>query len=129
MSDRLVCAVDFDGTCVFHRYPEVGKDVPLAAHVLRTMVERYGWKLILLTMRSGAELQDAVKWFQERGIPLYSVNSNPTQRRWTASPKVHRDLYIGDEALGCPLMEVEGERPVVDWSEVASLLFGGGAVL
>ena len=70
-------AVDFDGTCVTHEYPHVGKDIG-AVPVLQQFVKD-GHQLILYTMRSGKELQDAVQWFESNGIPLYGVNKNPTQ--------------------------------------------------
>lgn len=64
----LVVAVDFDGTCVTHEYPKVGRYIG-AEPVLRRMVND-GAKLILWTMRSGEKLQDAVTWFAERETPL-----------------------------------------------------------
>jgi hypothetical protein len=42
--------IDFDGTCVTHEFPEVGKDIG-AVPVLRKLVEQ-GHNLILFTMRS-----------------------------------------------------------------------------
>lgn len=94
-------AVDFDGTCVTHEYPRIGKDIG-AIPVLKELVKK-GHKLILNTMRSGKELEEAVEWFRENDIPLYGINQDPGQRRWTSSPKVHADLYIDDAALGCPV--------------------------
>ena len=51
--------IDFDGTCVTHEYPKIGKDIG-AVPVLKELVEK-GHKLILNTMRSGKELEDAVE--------------------------------------------------------------------
>lgn len=48
----MIIAVDFDGTCVKHRYPMVGEDVDGAVSVLKELV-RKGHKIILYTMRSG----------------------------------------------------------------------------
>ena len=79
----LYIAVDFDGTCVTHEYPYIGQDVG-AVPVLKELVEQ-GHNLILYTMRSGKLEKDAVAWFKEHGIPLYAVNSNPTQKKWTDS--------------------------------------------
>ena len=33
-------AVDFDGTIVEHRYPEIGKEVPFATVTLRKLIDR-----------------------------------------------------------------------------------------
>ena len=46
----MVIAVDFDGTCVTHEFPKVGKDIG-AVPVLKKLVEK-GHKIILYTMRS-----------------------------------------------------------------------------
>jgi len=113
--------IDFDGTVVRHAYPAVGEDVPHAVNTLRALVAR-GDALILWTMRSGDKLQDAVDWFKGHGIDLYGVQRNPDQDSWTTSPKAYCHVYIDDAALGCPLIEVEGERPYVDWAEVARRL-------
>ena len=111
-------AVDFDGTCVTHDYPRVGKDIG-AVPVLKKLTDS-GHLLILNTMRSGKELDDAVQWFIDNDIPLYGVNENPTQKSWTASPKVYAHLYIDDAALGCPLKmdNAVSDRPFVNWEIV-----------
>lgn len=121
-----IIAVDFDGTCVTHDYPDVGDEIG-AAPILRALVAR-GHEIILNTMRSGRELQDAVDWFAGQGIPLLGVNENPTQKSWTQSPKVYANLYIDDAALGCPLIfnEEISIRPFVDWVAVRSLLVQQG---
>lgn len=124
----MIIGIDFDGTCVTHDYPRIGKEIG-AIEVLKRLVEA-GHKLILNTMRSGKELQDAIDWFNENGIELYGVNENPTQKRWTQSPKVYAHLYIDDAALGCPLrMNSDlSERPFVDW-EVVSFLLEDNAII
>ena len=96
----LYIAVDFDGTCVTHEYPYIGQDIG-AIPVLKELVEQ-GHFLILYTMRSGNLEKEAVNWFKANDIPLYAVNKNPTQKKWTKSPKVHADVYIDDGALGVP---------------------------
>lgn len=117
-------AVDFDGTCVTHDYPDIGKDIG-AAKVLRQLAND-GAKLILWTMRSGAHLDDAVNWFKKNGIPLYGVQRNPTQDTWTDSPKAYAKVYIDDAALGCPLKyDLKlSRRPCVDWDAVRLWFYG-----
>ena len=114
----MFIAVDFDGTCVTHEYPEVGKDIG-AAPVLRKLVDA-GHKIILNTMRSGKELEDAEHWFKLNNIHLFGSNINPTQKSWTDSPKVYANLYIDDAALGCPLIIDRNfsNRPYVDWEAI-----------
>ena len=134
----MVIAVDFDGTCVTHEFPKVGKDIG-AVPVLKKLVEK-GHQIILHTMRSHPDrdnqgktfsgevisndtLQDAIDWFKENDIPLLGVNENPTQKRWTSSAKIFAHIYIDDAALGCPLKQSSlSDRPYVDWERVKALL-------
>ena len=115
MVNSMYIAIDFDGTCVTHDYPRIGKDIH-AVNVLKRLVAN-GHKLILNTMRSGKELDEAVNWFKEHNIELFGVNENPTQKSWTASPKVYAHMYIDDAAFGCPLLTVPelSDRPFVNW--------------
>jgi len=130
--------LDFDGTCVAHDFPNVGKEIG-AVPVLKELVKA-GHKLILFTMRSnlrnphsndpdihcqgGDYLTQACIWFINNGIPLYGVQTNPAQKPWTTSPKAYGQIIIDDAALGCPLKtnpEIS-DRPFVDWQAVESML-------
>lgn len=120
----MYIAVDFDGTIVDHRYPDIGAPVPGALEWLKRFQEA-GAKLILWTMRSdradqGPTLTDAVTYLKSNGIKLYGVNGNPSQASWTQSPKAYAHIYIDDAAAGCPLRDNPraGGRPFVDWSLV-----------
>lgn len=131
--------IDFDGTVVTHEFPNIGKDIG-AVPVLKELVEN-GHNLILFTMRSdrkeettisdstilqvtGNFLTDAVNWFRNNEIPLYGIQTNPTQKEWTTSPKAYGQIIIDDAALGCPLKYDKGfaERPYVDWKVVRDVL-------
>ncbi|WPJ72121.1 hypothetical protein DEEACLCL_00104 [Salmonella phage CRW-SP2] len=116
----MIIAIDFDGTCVAHEYPKVGRDIG-AVPVLKSMVQK-GHQLVLFTMRSGEELEDAVWWFRSHDIPLFGVNTNPTQKSWTDSPKAYAQMYIDDAALGCPLVYPDSGRPYVAWGAVEYML-------
>jgi hypothetical protein len=127
-NNYLTIAVDFDGTCVTHEYPNVGKDIG-AVPVLKELVN-LGHKLILFTMRDGEQLEDAINWFKDNDITLYSVGINPSQKNWTQSNKCYANLYIDDAALGCPLIypntkneKGEDDRPYVDWNRISQMLF------
>jgi hypothetical protein len=128
---QKIIAIDFDGTCVTHEFPKVGKDIG-AARVIKRLVEA-GHKIILFTMRSNKSgkspvtntqenggLQDAIRWFIDNDIPLFGVNQNPTQSSWTSSPKPYAHVYIDDAALGVPLKSdwKMCDRPFVDWDMV-----------
>ncbi len=142
----MIICVDFDGTCVTHEFPAIGKDIG-AVPVLKELVAN-GHQLILWTMRSNQEkvsaegqteeikdtkggefLTDAVNWFKEHDIELFGINENPTQKNWTQSPKAYGQLYIDDAALGCPLMESDlSERAYVNWRKVKNYLKKEGLI-
>lgn len=118
----MLIAVDFDGTCVTHDYPNIGSDIG-AVPILKRIVDN-GHKIILYTMRSGYHLDEAKKWFKDNGIELFAANENPTQKTWTDSNKVYANLYIDDAALGCPLIydrEIS-DRGFVNWKYVEKYL-------
>ena len=125
----MTIAIDFDGTCVMHEYPKIGKENEGCVDVLKELV-REGHKLILYTMRSGKCLKEAKDWFKEREIPLWGVNENPTQNAWTASPKIYANMYIDDAACGCPLIydKSKASRPFVDWDAVKIILLRNGFI-
>lgn len=122
----MIICVDFDGTIVDHRYPDIGPAVPGAIETMKALIAT-GVKLILFTMRSGEELRQAVEYIEKHGIELYGVNTNPGQSSWTQSPKAYGNLYIDDAAFGCPLVKLPGfHRNCVDWSKVVDQLLGEG---
>ncbi len=128
--------LDFDGTCVTHDFPNIGKEIG-AAPVLKKLTDN-GHKIILFTMRcdfngdenlSGSPtgsnepkkyLTDAINWFKKHKIPLYGIQINPQQKTWTTSPKVWGDIIIDDTALGVPLCFnlKKSNHPFVDWVAV-----------
>ena len=129
----MIIAVDFDGTCVTHEYPEIGDSIG-AEKVLRALVEN-GHQLVLCTMRGhktheGRDLlQEAVDWFEKNGIELYGVNETPFQHTWTDSPKPYAHLYIDDSALGCPKMRSDiSDRPYVNWRELDRIFKSAGII-
>jgi len=130
----MVIGIDFDGTCVSHDFPQIGEDIG-AVPVLKELVEK-GHQLVLFTLRGnvlddkhpylpkGNYLDNAVNWFKKNGVELYGIQTNPTQKFWTNSPKADCQLYIDDAALGCPLKidnTISG-LPFVDWEKVKTLL-------
>lgn len=119
-----VCiGLDFDGTVVTHNFPDMGAEIP---HCIETLqrITAAGGKLILITMRSGRSLAEAVSFLNDRDIPLYGINNNPQQHLYSKSPKIYANVYIDDAALGCPLMQTElSENPYVNWLEVKRYFF------
>lgn len=99
----MIIAVDFDGTIVEHRYPQIGREKPFVIATLkRLQAERN--LLILWSVREGRLLEEAVAFCRERGLEFYAVNSNtPEDESDTPvarSRKVSADMYIDDRNVG-----------------------------
>ena len=71
----MTIAVDFDGTIVTHKYPEIGEERPFAIETLK-MLQKEHHKLILWSVREGALLEEAVNWCRARGLEFYAVNKD-----------------------------------------------------
>lgn len=114
---KLPIVLDVDGTVVKHHYPKLGEDAPHCVNVLKKWTDN-GVGIIIDTMRSGKELDEAVEWFKKRGIPIYGIGKEPNQHKWTDSPKAYGVLSVDDRNLGVPLVYEDGERPYVDWTKI-----------
>ena len=140
----LILGVDFDGTVVTHRFPDVGQDAPNAVEVLKRL-EKKGFQIVLNTMRSDKNcydslsgkiipseigkrmglstvLEDAVEWFERNEINLSGINKSPGQTTWTDSPKVYATHYVDDMAVGVPMITLENGEKCVNWLEVERLI-------
>lgn len=107
-------AVDFDGTIVEHRYPDIGREIPFATATIRLLIEQ-GHKVSLWSVREGQLLEDAVVWCAKRGIEFYAVNANypgetPDDPHY--SRKLKADLFIDDRNIG----------GLLDWGIVAEMI-------
>ncbi len=95
-------AVDFDGTIVEHKYPEIGKPILFAFEALKELNKR-GHKLILWTYRSGKELDEAVAFCRKNGVEFYAVNKSHPDEVFDInemSRKIDAQLFIDDRNVG-----------------------------
>lgn len=110
-----VIAVDFDGTIVEHRYPEIGEELPFATETLRMLIKDQH-RLILWTVREGDLLKEAVDWCHERGVDFYAVNRDyPEEQEENNnhfSRKLKADYFIDDRGIaGLP-----------DWGQIYQII-------
>ncbi|MDD7257131.1 MAG: hypothetical protein PUH24_02430 [Prevotellaceae bacterium] len=99
----MVIAIDFDGTIVEHKYPEIGKELPFATDTIKMLIaDRH--QVILWSVREGKLLQDAVDWCRNRGIEFYAVNKDypeeDIENNDHFSRKLNADLFIDDRNIG-----------------------------
>ena len=96
----MIIAVDFDGTIVEHKYPEIGKPIPFAIETL-LMLQQERHLLILWTVREGRLLQEAIDFCADRGLYFYAVNANyPEEDKSNTPRKLNAELFIDDRNLG-----------------------------
>lgn len=110
----LTIAVDFDGTIVKHKYPDIGEEIPFAIDTLKRMQEN-GCRLILWSCRTGKLLDEAEAFCKSRGLEFYAVNKNyPEESDDGPNHKVLADVYIDDRNLG----------GIPDWGIIYEILKG-----
>jgi hypothetical protein len=100
-TDKLIIAIDFDGTVVDDAYPKIGKPKLFAFETLLRL-KKDGHRLILWTYRSGQRLEEAVEFCKENGLEFYAVNKSfpEEQLDYTKSRKIHADIFIDDRNIG-----------------------------
>ena len=100
MPKLLTIAVDFDGTLVENRYPEIGKPILFAFESLKKL-QQEGHQIILWTYRSGVKLQEAVDFCESKGIKFYAVNKSYPEEVYEEkiSRKILADFFIDDRNI------------------------------
>ena len=102
MEIPLKIAIDFDGTIVEHKYPEIGKEILFAFETIKAL-QKQKHQLILWTYRSGKELDDAVEYCRQNGVEFYAVNASYPEEEFDedfASRKIDADIFIDDRNIG-----------------------------
>ena len=99
----MTIAVDFDGTIVEHRYPDIGPEKPFAIETLKMLI-RDRHQLILWSVREGRLLDEAIAWCRDRGVEFWAVNRDfpeeDVERNVHFSRKLKVDIFIDDRNLG-----------------------------
>lgn len=96
----MIIAVDFDGTIVEHKYPQIGKPIPFAFDTLKQL-QNENHTLILWTVREGQLLDDAIRFCEKYGLYFYAHNANfPEEDKALAPRKLKADLFIDDRNFG-----------------------------
>ncbi len=113
----MVIAVDFDGTIVEHKFPQIGR-IQLFAFETLKQLQKQGHTLILWSYRSGKDLDAAVEFCRNHGVEFYAANKNFPEEVFeeqTVSRKIYADVYIDDRNVG----------GFLGWSKIWELLNAG----
>lgn len=100
VGDRLILAVDFDGTLCEDKFPEIGAP---RLEVIKMVKEAqaHGCLLVLWTCRIGQLIDDAVDWCNAHGMTFDAVNDNVRENtdKYGSNPrKVYADFYLDDRS-------------------------------
>lgn len=97
-----IIAVDFDGTLVEDKFPQIGAPREIIWEMLRN-AQAKGVKIILWTSRDNERLKDAVEFCTRRGLHFDAINDNIDECKVmfnNNTRKVYADEYWDDKAIG-----------------------------
>lgn len=115
MTKRII-AIDFDGTIVEDRYPEIGKLKDGAKGAIHSL-KKDGYKLILWTSRTGIHLARAVEFLAKEGITFDEINNSckdNVKEFGNDTRKIFADVYVDDK---CVMM-----MPFPPWREIYEMI-------
>lgn len=108
--DKKTFAIDFDGTIVENKYPDIGEPNESIIYAIRVL-HSMGHTIILNTCRVKERLNAAVKWLKEKDVPIDYVNDNSERilNVWGENPrKISADYYVDDKNLSLQQFAVLG---------------------
>ena len=103
---KLVIAIDFDGTIVTNKYPDIGYLKRNAKEVINELFDA-GHDIIINSCRQGREEREMVEFLIDNEIKFNAVNENLCYRieeYGNDCRKIGADVYIDDKAYPCNIM-------------------------
>lgn len=97
-TDKLILAIDFDGTIVTDDFPNINEFMPGALESLKEL-QSYGVKLVLWTCRNDKFLTDAVEFLSKNRIVCEKYNENSSLLKFETSNKIYGDYYLDDRSF------------------------------
>lgn len=94
---RRTIAVDFDGTIVEHKFPEIGAIKQNVVDKVREW-HKQGHVIIIWTCRTDEYLEEAKKFLDEIKLPYHAINENYGNTIGDCR-KVLAHVYLDDRAL------------------------------
>lgn len=101
MIKNKIIAVDFDGTLVEDKFPEIGKPKQNIINKCKELQKNNS--LILWTCRHGTYLEEAVNFCEKQGLIFTAINDDCKRciEKWKddRSKKISAHYYIDDRAV------------------------------
>lgn len=113
-----IMAVDFDGTLVKDKFPQIGEEREDICNCIRRL-QKLGVRSILWTSRTGKYLDEAVDWCKEHNLNFDTINENLPEVVELAGEdtrKVYADVYLDDRNRSVDSEELNlATRRFLDW--------------
>lgn len=114
---KIIIAVDFDGTLVKSKFPEIGKD--LGGRYWLGCLKALGAELVLWTCRTEGPFKEMEAWLEGTYADVFTgINVKPQNAPFDNDPrKIFAHIYVDDQALGAPMKNDPrtNDPPVFDW--------------
>lgn len=97
----MIIAVDFDGTIVKNKFPEIGEPIPGAIQTLQSWKER-GHTIIINSCRCGVAQAQMEAWLIRHHVAHDYINENAPERvaqYGCDCRKISADIYIDDRSI------------------------------
>jgi len=99
---NLILAIDFDGTIVDDKHPEIGELKDGAKEAINQLYND-GYTIIIWSCRNGIHKARAIEFLVKSGIKFHRFNEscpvNLSEHKGVDTRKVYANLYIDDRML------------------------------
>lgn len=96
----MIIAIDFDGTIVGHKYPEIGTPILDAKNIINKLYDE-GHVIIIWTCRTAFASKNRMEnYLINNNINYDHVNENYSELDFTPWPKIYADMYVDDRQAG-----------------------------
>ena len=98
----MIIAIDFDGTIVHDKFPDIGEMVEGAKEAINQLYKD-GYTIIIWSCRTKINKARAIEWLVKNGIKYHKFNEscpiNVAKYGGVDTRKVYADIYIDDRML------------------------------
>lgn len=97
----MIISIDFDGTIVENKYPDIGNPIPMAIPVINAWKKR-GHTIIINSCRCGIHQARMEAWLIRNHVPHDYINENAPERiaqYGCDCRKISADIYIDDKSI------------------------------
>lgn len=122
--DKLVIAIDFDGTIVEHAYPGIGRLYEYAKDCINSLYDSGRYYIIIWSTRVGSDQQAMTDFLNTAGIRYHGVNENcPAFKAKLAElgqqtpRKIYYDIIVDDRSLWGYSINFD-----IDWPLIVNLI-------